>query len=197
MRVLPYGDAALLAEADDPLALTGAIRVLRGVLEVVPGARTLLVRFDPGITGASALAEVMAGLELPAVPTAEGPLVSIDVDYDGTDLGAVANATGCSVAEVIERHSRAEYLAAFSGFAPGFAYLTGLDPALRLPRLASPRTAVPTGSVAIAGEYSAVYPRRSPGGWHLLGHTDAQLWDLARPEPALLTPGTRVRFRPA
>ena len=195
--MLRYGDAALLAEAEDPLALRAAIAGLDGVLELVPAARTLLVRFDPNDTDGLALAEAIGRLDLAALPRASGPLVTLDVDYDGADLAAVADETGLSVADVIARHSDADYVVAFCGFAPGFAYLTGLDPALRLPRLASPRTAVPAGAVAIAGEYSAVYPRTSPGGWRLLGRTDARLWDLERREPALLTPGTRVRFRSA
>jgi KipI family sensor histidine kinase inhibitor len=116
------------------------------------------------------------------------------VRYDGPDLAAVAERAGRPEAEVIARHTAGDYRVAFCGFAPGFAYLTGLDPSLHVPRLARPRTRVPAGSVGIAGEYTAAYPRPSPGGWHLLGRTDADLWDLARAEPALLTPGTRVRF---
>ena len=197
MNVLRYGDVALLAEVDDPLALREALRGLAGVLELVPAARTLLVRFDPAVTAAGALTDVITHLEPTATPHLPGRLITLDVVYDGADLAAVADETGCSLGEVIERHCGAEYRVAFCGFAPGFAYLTGLHPTLHVPRLASPRTSVPAGSVAIAGEYSAVYPRSSPGGWRLLGHTGAVLWDLDRPRPALLTPGTRVRFRPA
>jgi KipI family sensor histidine kinase inhibitor len=101
---------------------------------------------------------------------------------------------GLGVDDLIRRHSAMRYRVAFCGFAPGFAYLSGLDPALHVPRLAEPRTAVPAGSVAIAGEFTAVYPRRSPGGWRLLGTSQAQLWQLDRDPPSLLTPGTAVRF---
>ena len=115
--------------------------------------------------------------------------------YDGPDLAAVAADTGLTVAEVIARHTAPAYTVGFIGFAPGFAYLIGLDPVLHVPRHASPRTRVPAGSVGIAGEFTGVYPRASPGGWQLLGRTNAALWDLARERPALLEPGVAVRFR--
>jgi KipI family sensor histidine kinase inhibitor len=120
--------------------------------------------------------------------------VEIPVTYDGPDLAEVARLTGLPADEVVRRHAAAEYVVAFSGFAPGFGYLTGLPAELRVPRRDSPRTAVPAGSVAVAGEFTGVYPRRSPGGWQLLGRTDAVLWDPERDPPALLVPGTRVRF---
>ena len=120
--------------------------------------------------------------------------MTIEVVYDGEDLHEVARITGLDPEEVVRRHRDGDYEVAFCGFSPGFAYLRGLDPALVVPRLPSPRTVVPAGSVAVADTWSAVYPRRSPGGWRLPGRTDAVLWDLARPAPALLVPGTRVRF---
>lgn len=120
--------------------------------------------------------------------------VTVPVVYDGPDLEYVADLWQLSPAEAVAVHSGLEYLVAFCGFAPGFAYLTGLPQQYHLPRRSTPRTTVPAGSVAVAGPYTGVYPRPSPGGWHLLGRTDAPLWDLARPDPALLTPGTRVRF---
>ena len=122
--------------------------------------------------------------------------VVLDVVYDGDDLGDVAGAAGLTVEEVVEIHSGALYGCDFCGFAPGFAYLSGLDPRLHLPRRATPRTSVPAGSVAIAGPYTAAYPSASPGGWHLLGRTDATMWDLGADPPALITPGATVRFRP-
>ena len=107
----------------------------------------------------------------------------------------MARLTGLTAGEVIEAHTRTPWRVGFSGFAPGFAYLVDGDPRLAVPRRSEPRTSVPAGSVGLAGEFSAVYPRRSPGGWQLIGHTDAVLWDLERPDPALLTRGMRVRFR--
>ena len=200
MRVLPYGDTALLAEPTDPasvLSLAAAARAEPGVVEVIPAARTLLVR-----TEATATARLARRLvELESAPAAEsgtgGEPVVLDVRYDGADLAGVAAQVGLDPDEVIRRHSAGRYVVAFCGFAPGFAYLTGLDESLHVPRLAEPRTTVPAGSVAIAGEFTAVYPRASPGGWRLLGTTDAELWDLAHTPPALLVPGTAVRFRSA
>jgi KipI family sensor histidine kinase inhibitor len=199
--VQPYGDAAVLVEPGDPtavLALCDAASVLDGVLEVIPAARTLLVRFDPGVATGTTLRAALEGAltaDHPGRPEVQGT-VELAVHYDGADLPAVADEVGCTVDALIERHAAAEYTVAFCGFSPGFAYLTGTEPALHVPRLASPRTSVPAGSVAIAGEFTGVYPRSSPGGWRLLGRTDAVLWDLRRTPPALLAPGTRVRFRP-
>jgi KipI family sensor histidine kinase inhibitor len=122
--------------------------------------------------------------------------VTLPVSYDGPDLAVVAEATGLAVDEVVRLHAATVYTAAFTGFAPGFAYLTGLPEQLQLPRRAEPRTRVPAGSVAVADVYTAVYPRESPGGWNLLGTTDAVLFDPDRVPAALLPPGTRVRFAP-
>jgi len=199
--VRPYGDAAVLVEPRDPtavLALREAAAAVAGVLEVVPAARTLLVRFDPGVaTGTTVRAALESALTAarPRRPEVPGT-IELPVRYDGADLDALADEVGCSVAALIERHAAPEYTVAFCGFSPGFAYLTGLEPALHVPRLASPRTSVPAGSVAIASEFTGVYPRSSPGGWRLLGRTDTVLWDLRRTPPALLAPATRVRFRP-
>ncbi len=119
----------------------------------------------------------------------------IDVVYDGADLADVAELTGLDVPGVIEAHTGRPWRCGFGGFAPGFAYLVGGDPRLAVPRRSEPRTRVPAGSVGLAGEFSGVYPRQSPGGWQLIGHTDAVLWDVDRPQPALLMPGMRVQFR--
>jgi KipI family sensor histidine kinase inhibitor len=205
-RLLPYGTGAVLVElagAADVLPLRNALIEQRhpAVRAVVPAARTVLVEFD---SDAVAVAELRAWIERclaapaqPATGNQAEPTVELTVRYDGADLSSVARQCGLSVSEVIQRHSAAEYTVQFCGFAPGFGYLSGLDPALRLPRLASPRPAVPAGSVAIAGEFTGVYPRSSPGGWLLLGRTDAVLFDLDRRPPALLRPGTAVRLRPA
>ena len=163
---------------------------LPGVVELVPAARTVLVVGDP----LPDLAPLLADLEVAAEPA--GPEVEIPVTYDGPDLAEVAGLTGLAEAAVVRRHAGAVYTVAFCGFAPGFGYLTGLPAELQVPRRATPRTAVPAGAVGIAGEYAGVYPRRSPGGWQLLGRTDAVLWDADRDPPALLAPGTRVRFTP-
>lgn len=202
MRVLPAGPAAVLLELDgldQVLALHAALRtaVPDGVVDLVPAARTVLVLFDPAVTTAE---RVVAGLPDPpggVGPDPAGEVVTLPVHYDGPDLPEVARLTGLSEGEVVDRHRRAQYVVAFFGFAPGFAYLAGGDPALRVPRRDGPRTAVPPGSVAVADEFTGVYPRRMPGGWRLVGRTDAVLWDLDRDPPALLRPGTRVRFEDA
>jgi KipI family sensor histidine kinase inhibitor len=177
------------ASARDPMP--------RGVLELVPAARTVLVRFDPELTGFSRLRDELAAIPLPDGGGRAGREVVVPMRYDGPDLHEVSVATGLSRAEVVERHSRGSYTVAFCGFSPGFGYLTGLDPALHLPRRTDPRTAVPAGSVALADRYTGVYPRSSPGGWRLIGHSDLVAWDLRRDPPALFTPGTRVRFEAA
>jgi KipI family sensor histidine kinase inhibitor len=208
MRILPYGDRAVLVELDDPdavLGLRAQLSQVEGIGELIPGARTLLVEFDPTVISPVQLHERLVGSDAtpgpgsvrPVGPELAGQDVVVRVHYDGTDLKAVAAETGLSVADVIARHSGATYVVAFCGFAPGFAYLRGLDPALHLPRLAAPRTSVPAGSVAIAAEFTGVYPRPSPGGWRLLGHTDEPMWDLTRTPPARLVPGATVRFEPA
>ncbi len=202
VRVLPYGERAVLLELyDDERADPGAVRAwdeavrrLPGVLDTVPAAQTLLV-----VSTASALSALVARLRAlrpSAVQPRGGPLVTLPVYYDGPDLDEVAKQTGHSPQQVVALHAGASYVVAFCGFAPGFGYLSGLPPALHLPRRLTPRTRVPAGAVAVADCYSAVYPRASPGGWHLLGRTDARLFDPARTPPALLEPGTRVRFLP-
>jgi len=121
-------------------------------------------------------------------------VLEIPVRYDGPDLAEVAARTGLTTAEVVTAHTATDWQVAFGGFAPGFAYLVGGDRRLRVPRRPEPRTAVPAGAVGLAGEYSAVYPRSSPGGWQLVGRTDVPVWDVERDPPALLQPGTLVRF---
>lgn len=195
-RVLPCGDRALLADCLDPAGVAAAVRAadLPGVVEAVPGAATVLVHHSAAADRA-ALARRLAELE-PVLRTDDASaLVVLDVRYDGADLDDVADLVGLSREEVVARHQGSAFEVAFCGFSPGFAYLTGLDPRLVVPRLATPRTSVPAGAVAVADTWSAVYPRESPGGWRLLGTTAAPLWDVSRVPPALLAPGTRVRFR--
>lgn len=199
MRVLPCGDAALLVEAGDvALGVYAALldEPLDGVTDLVPAASTVLVRFSPAVVAAPELARRLASVRPVSVEAGSGELVTVPVHYDGADLAEVGLLTGLGVSGVIEAHAAARYVVAFSGFAPGFGYLTGLDPRLRLPRRSTPRVRVPAGAVGVAGEFTGVYPRSSPGGWHLLGRTSVPLWDPRRSPPALLRPGTRVRFEP-
>ena len=197
---LAYGDTAVLLELAEPadvLGLRDRVVSLRhpAIRAVVPAARTVLVEFDPSTAGADlVVAAIREHAAEPADQPSTGELVELPVHYDGADLSEVADRCGLPVPAVIELHAEAEYTVRFCGFSPGFGYLTGLDPRLRMPRLASPRAQLPAGSVAIAGEYTGIYPRSSPGGWRLLGRTTATLFDLDRDPPALLAPGTRVRF---
>ncbi|MEW9529977.1 allophanate hydrolase subunit 1 [Microbispora sp. NPDC049125] len=203
MTVRAAGEGALLVETGSLEAAHRLDALLRadrpaGVEEIVPGPETVLV-VAPGADRAR-LASRLASLLRTARETAAGPLggptVEIPVIYDGEDLAAVAELTGMTAGEVARRHAASDFVVGWLGFAPGFAYLIGLDPALHVPRLETPRTSVPPGSVAVAGPYSAVYPSASPGGWRLLGRTGARVWDVDADPPALLPPGTRVRFRP-
>jgi KipI family sensor histidine kinase inhibitor len=198
MKLLPCGRRAVLAEyesLEEVMAVDAALRDagIAGVVDIVPGARTVLVHHDHLEQSDRRRLESLL-VPSHAAPVAGGPVVEIPVVYDGPDLADVAAATGLSVAEVIDIHSSAVYSAAFLGFTPGWAYLIGVDPVLHLPRRSTPRTVVPAGSVAIASEFTGVYPTNSPGGWHLLGHTAAVMFDAHRPKPALVLAGDRVRF---
>jgi KipI family sensor histidine kinase inhibitor len=196
VKFLQMGPTAVLVdEVDDPPAWAAAFERIApvGVVDVVPSARTVLV--VTGDEGSLATAVAAFGqVQLDRTDSEPNRHVDIDVDYDGPDLADVALTAGMTVDELVGRHTAATFRVAFCGFAPGFAYLTGLPPELHLPRRPTPRTRVPAGSVAIASEYAAVYPTESPGGWHLLGSTRVELFDVAREPPALLTPGTTVRF---
>ena len=199
MRLLRYGTHGVLVEPDDRadvLPLAAAVADLTGVREVVPAARTLLAVLEPDADPA-AVAAAIRSRPVPAAGDSTGATepVVLDVRYDGPDLESTAAELGLDPAELVRRHCAGDYVVAFCGFAPGFAYLTGLDESLHVSRRAEPRTRVPAGAVGIAGEFTGVYPRPSPGGWRLLGRTDAALWDLDRSPPALLGPGTRVQFR--
>lgn len=200
MRLRPAGALGVLAEVEDletvhrlQAAVLGA--GLPGVVEVVPGYRTLLVTTDSAASVA-AVREALPLLDLPPVAALPGRLVEVPVVYDGEDLAAVAAATGLSSDEVVRRHAAPDYLVAFLGFAPGFPYLVGLDPSLHVPRRSSPRVRVPAGSVGLAGPQTGIYPVASPGGWQLIGRTDVVLFDADRSPPALLAAGDRLRFVP-
>lgn len=195
VRVVPVGERACLVEVEDALEAASLAAWARTVVdadEVVPAAATVL--FDGCVP-----AEVEAVLvHRPADGAAlAGPLVRVPMTYDGPDLELVAGHWGCSVEEVVSLHVSTEFTALFGGFAPGFSYLSGLPVRCAVPRLASPRTRVPAGSVGLADRWCGAYPTASPGGWLLLGTTDAPLWDVTREQPALLAPGTRVRFEVA
>ena len=185
------------------MAWTDALRdaALPGVLDIVPAARTVLVKLDgPRYQGghpSACCASCGSTPDEPPPASDRSADVVIDVVYDGPDLAEVAGLTGLTTAQVINAHTATLWRVGFSGFAPGFAYLVDGDPRLRVPRRSEPRTSVPAGSVGLAGEFSAIYPRQSPGGWQLIGHTDAVLWDIDRPNPALLTQGMWVQFRAA
>jgi KipI family sensor histidine kinase inhibitor len=181
-----YGERAVLVDHDEPLRLWAALRDVEGLEDVVPAARTVLVVGDHA---RQAVASVLAG-PLPPYSPPES-VVEIPVVYDGVDL---ADINGLPPDEVVALHTAATYTVAFLGFAPGFPYCTGLDARLHAPRLATPRTVVPAGSVAIAGEWCAIYPTASPGGWRLIGHTDVSVFDASLDPPTLLAPGWSVRF---
>lgn len=199
MRFLRVGTGALLVECDDLEEVIALVTALsddmpRTVDEIVPGARTLLLRSRRSLDSAGVRHHVMS-LSLDAGPeNGRGTVLDIPVHYDGEDLEDVASLVGLSVPEVIARHTAPVYDVAFTGFAPGFAYLSGGDPRLCVPRHDTPRTRIPESAVAIAGEFTGIYPRPSPGGWRLIGSTPLVMWDSARESPALLQPGDRVRF---
>ena len=199
MRFLPVSDQSLLVELQDLAHTLDLLSVLQaavpaGVQELVPAARTILIEYDRWQTSAAALRRHIEALPLGRQNVETGQRVEIPVHYDGEDLAEVAQILGIDVAELIARHTGEDYSVAFCGFAPGFAYLSGGDARLNVPRRSTPRTKVPAGSVAIAGTFSAVYPNDTPGGWQLLGRTEVAMWDLQRNPPALLQPGMRVRF---
>ncbi|WP_431074502.1 carboxyltransferase domain-containing protein [Microbacterium phyllosphaerae] len=197
MRILTASDHALLVEAadlDEAMRLNLAWEGVHGVVERIPGARTVLVRFDPLAVSAADLADALAATEIDTAHLQATGEVTVPVRYDGEDLDETASLLGVSAAELVNRHLAADWKVAFSGFAPGFGYVVSSDPLFDVPRRSSPRTRVPAGSVALAGQFTGVYPRESPGGWQLIGRTDAVMWDIDRDPPALLSPGTTVRF---
>ena len=197
--MLPYGDRALLVEVAD-LAAVAAVRAalegspLPGQRDLVPAARTVLVVLDRAPSDLDAVTLRRLPLDA-ATDSGGGGAVELPVVFDGADLDEVGELTGRSADGVVRLLTSLELTVAFCGFAPGFGYLTGLPEDLHLPRRATPRTRVPAGSVALAGPFAGVYPQASPGGWQLVGRTDAVLFDVDRDPPALLAPGTTVRFR--
>lgn len=197
VQLRPVGADALLLEVDNPLAWFAALDAERAagrlaVVDIVPGARTVLL---DGVAEPAALARRLAHQTFDSAVVPPEPPITIDVRFDGVDLPFVAEHAGSTADEVVAVLTGTELTVAFCGFAPGFAYLRGLP--WNVPRLASPRTRVPAGSVALAAEFAGIYPTPSPGGWRIVGHSDARLFDVDRDPPALLTPGRTVRFRAA
>ena len=194
MEIRPVGTSALLIEVDDPLAWFAALDAERAagrldVTDIVPGATTVLLDGVPSVT---AVAAALRSWPPPPSAPATADDLDIPVTFDGPDLEAVAALVGASTEAVVTALTSAVFRVAFGGFAPGFAYLSGLP--WSVPRLDSPRARVPAGSVALAAEFAGIYPTASPGGWQLVGHTDTVLFDIDRTPPALLTPGRTVRF---
>ena len=200
LRFLPVGSDSFLVELADletTLTLLDRLRETRpeGIVETIPAARTVMIRFDPLATDRARLSAFIRRLDLGRRSVRQGELFEIPVTYDGEDLGDVAEILGWPVEEVVRRHTEATYTVAFTGFAPGFAYMTADDPGFDVPRRTAPRQRIPAGSVALAGRFGGIYPTDSPGGWQLIGRTPLKMWDTARKRAALLTPGDRVHFR--
>ena len=196
-RLIDYGPAAALLECENLAEVLGLLPQLRDqpkINEVVPGARTVLLRLASPLDAVD-----RRGLQA-MVPTSteihQQVRIRVEVDYSGEDLRTVADQVGTTPAEVVELHTGQIWTVGFCGFAPGFAYLQGEHDRLRVSRRQQPRPNVPAGSVGLADSWSGIYPRAGPGGWQLIGRTDAQLWDLNRTPPALLQPGFQVQFTP-
>jgi KipI family sensor histidine kinase inhibitor len=199
MRIHRYGADALLLEVDDTATATVLYREARSrtdsgdldVRDLVPAARTLLL---DGVADPDAVAEDLLSWQPRPLDVESGSTVEVPTRYDGADLETVAKRWGMSTDDVVATHTGTDFVVAFCGFSPGFAYCTGLPAELFVPRHDTPRSRVPAGSVGLAGEFTGIYPTASPGGWQLLGSTDLTLWDPDRDVPATLPPGTRVRF---
>lgn len=197
--IRPFGDRGYLldvASVSQAMALGAALTEHRlpGQLDIVPGARSVLIRLRE-LLPVEQVAQHCALLEGIPAPTTNAEPLLLDIRYDGPDLAEVAELTGLSVTEVIAEHTGQLWTVAFAGFCPGFGYLTCQRPTLHTPRRQAPRASVPAGAVGLAGEFSGIYPRSSPGGWQLIGSCDAVLFDADRAEPALLQPGQQVQFR--
>ncbi len=200
MNTRPVGEHGLLIDLpgiDDVHRLRASLLASHhpGVVEIVPGLRSVLVVVDPARTSVAEFGSFLEDLVVGDATPPRSRIVEVPVLYEGPDLDEVAKLTHLSVDEVVVRHQASTYTVAFLGFSAGFAYLLGLDPSLHVPRRSTPRPSVAAGSVAIAGELAAVYPRATPGGWRLLGRTELPVWDLSRDPPALFAPGDTVRFR--
>jgi len=196
-RLLPYGERGLLLECEDLAETLGVLRALQQldldeVTEIVPGARTIFLRSAQPLSGQRR--RELLDLAPISPDRRDTTAAVIGVHYDGADLAEVAGILDLTTDEVIAAHTAQTWTVAFCGFAPGFGYLHGENDTLRVPRRTHPRTSVPAGAVGLADVWSGIYPRQGPGGWQLIGHTTETLWDLDRTPPALLRPGTAVRF---
>ena len=199
MKLMPCADSGLLVELsdmDEVLALYAHLDedLPDGVVDMVPAAATLLLTIDRSRTDVESLARQVRSIEIGTHHRATTGEVEVPVIYDGEDLAEVARLTGLDERAVVEAHTGTPWTVAFCGFAPGFGYMVGGDERLQVPRRDNPRTRVPRGSVAIAGEFASIYPRESPGGWQLIGRTSLEVWDIDREPPGLLVPGTVVRY---
>ena len=199
MRFLPCGESGLLVEVEDLGEVLALYAELvedppEGVVDLVPAARTLMLRIDPARSDPAAVARAVRAVRPQSTHRPDAGVGGVPVTYDGEDLAEVGRLTGLGERGVVEAHTAQEWTVAFCGFAPGFGYLVGADERLTVPRRDVPRTRVPARSVALAGEFTGVYPRESPGGWQLIGRTSLEPWDLQRDPPALLVPGSRVKF---
>jgi KipI family sensor histidine kinase inhibitor len=195
MQILPSGESALLVELDDLDQVLGYYTALTAdppadVVDIVPAARTVLVTTSGDLEG---LARTLRKVTPAGGTQTAGDSIEIPVTYDGEDLDDVALLLGCTADDVVARHTGDDWTVAFCGFAPGFGYLTSAS-TWDIPRRNSPRTKVPIGAVGLAGEFSGVYPRESPGGWQLIGRTSVWIFDHERDPAALFHPGRRVRF---
>ncbi|MBU6422993.1 MAG: allophanate hydrolase subunit 1 [Chloroflexota bacterium] len=204
-RLVRFGEAALLVELEqriDPLVAARAAEMADrweslGLGMAVPTYASVLLRWDPLALGAAEAERAARGIlasSRGAIPFRGGRVIEVPTRYDGPDREDVAHASGLSVEELVRAHTSRDHLAYFIGFMPGFAYCAGIDERIVAPRLASPRSRVPAGSVAVADGQTAVYPADSPGGWRILGHTELVVFDAVRDEPALIRPGDRLRF---
>ncbi|MFT4010101.1 MAG: allophanate hydrolase subunit 1 [Nocardioidaceae bacterium] len=204
MRIMPVGWSARLVEVDDHeemLAFYRGIDLLRrttlnsGIVELVPGARTVLVEFDSAVVSAAQVDALIAETSIEPAPDDDTEVVEIEIVYDGADIDVVCGELGLQHDEFVTWHSGQEWSVAFTGFAPGFGYLTRPDHHAAIPRLEAPRTRVPAGAIGMADVFTGIYPVESPGGWQIVGSTDHVLFDLDREPAATLLPGRRVRFR--
>ncbi|OTA15518.1 putative multifunctional urea amidolyase [Xenorhabdus vietnamensis] len=201
MRFLPVNCNTIMVELSglaETLALLDSLNMspILGIEEIIPAAKTLMICFRPAKISTQQLAAEISSRDLQERGHTMGKRIEIPVHYNGDDLELVAEILGCTVQNVIQQHTENEYTVAFTGFAPGFAYMVS-NSQWNIPRRKTPRTRIPAGAVALAGEFSSIYPQASPGGWQIIGITTERMWDLSRSSPALLQPGYRVNFRDA